>query len=70
MAEARSDLVWCHFVFEVWSFPLVDQWGLDSDPERFGFEVLRSGFEIGLAVVCLSSVGSNVFAYLGAFESD
>lgn len=35
-------------VFEVLSFPEVDQWGLDSDPEKIQFEVMHV-FAIGLA---------------------
>lgn len=44
MAEPRFDVVWWQFVsedvFEMLSFPKVDQYGLDSDLERFGFEEL------------------------------
>lgn len=36
-------------VFEVLPFPEVDQWGLDSELERFQFEVMHVlGFAIGL----------------------
>lgn len=36
-------------VFEILSFPKIDQWALDSDLERFRFEVMHVlGFAIGL----------------------